>query len=179
MDTFLNILWLLWLTQYFKKWRMMRLFFQSLWKRNKCISYIKLPCTSKWPLKHPIQSSKHAQNVTENPLVKFFPPGVQIMTPKGVYRAAPAVLNQTRREPLFVQTGYHHFSRRHLISFFWADVTGGQFRKERRQPVLSFSSCLRVQPSQALLQQMILEIWESRKKNIDSKHPWKGWWVKL
>lgn len=107
---------------------------------------------------------KHAQNVTENPLVKFFPPGLQKMTPRGVYRAAPAVLNQTRREPLFVQTGYHHFSRRHLISFIWADVTGGQFRKERRQPVLSFSSCLRVQPSQAFLQQMILEIWESRKK---------------
>lgn len=73
-------------------------------------------------------------------------------------------------EPLSAQRGSRaRFLRCHLIGFFWADISGRQFREECRQPVLSFSSCLGVQPSQAFLQQMILEIRvQSMSLNIPS-----------
>lgn len=54
----------------------------------------------------------------------------------------------------------HHFSRCHLIGLLRCDITGGQLREESGQPVLWFSSCLRVQPGQALFQQVILETWD-------------------
>lgn len=51
-------------------------------------------------------------------------------------------------------------SRRHLIGLLRCDITGGQLGEESRQPVLRFSGCLRVQPSQAFFQEVILETWE-------------------
>lgn len=48
------------------------------------------------------------------------------------------------------------FLRCHLIGFLRCDITGCELRKESRQPVLSFSRCLRVQPGQALFQKVIL-----------------------
>lgn len=54
------------------------------------------------------------------------------------------------------RSGASHSLRCHLIGLLRCDVTGSQLREERWQPVLCLSSCLRVQPSQAFLQQVIL-----------------------
>ncbi|KAG7219821.1 hypothetical protein INR49_005843 [Caranx melampygus] len=42
----------------------------------------------------------------------------------------------------------------HLIGFLRCDITGCELREESRQPVLSFSRCLGVQPGQALFQKL-------------------------
>lgn len=143
-------------------------FFLSMFLDKMFISYIDVG----EPLQHPPgQASEETElsRISFQSLLymrgmsprSFSPPGVHKMTSEGVHRAGPAVQNQPSpsHEPLSAQRRSHaHFLRCHLIGFFWADVSGGQFREECRQPVLSFSSCLRVQPSQAFLQQMILEI---------------------
>lgn len=136
----------------------------------------------RWPLKHWIRASGQNWNALfsfqsllnmhrmsqRSPWGQFFPPGVQKNDPQREF-SEPCLPCWTRRVITWAfvypkRLSRSHFSRCHLIGFFRADVTGGQFREERRQPVLSFSSCLRVQPSQAFLQQMILKIWEFREK---------------
>lgn len=79
------------------------------------------------------------------------------------FTASPA---ETSREPPSRQAHFVYqlvsksASRRHLIGLLRCDITGGQLGEESRQPVLRFSGCLRVQPSQAFFQEVILETWE-------------------
>lgn len=68
-------------------------------------------------------------------------------------------------------------SWRHLTGLLGCDVARAQLGEEGWQPVLCFSGCLRVQPGQALLQQMILQT-QDRWTFLLSL-PTAFWWLLL